>query len=86
MNNKTTYFYKKNGGLSSVRVTMDDSKHKTSINTYPSSGKGGTSFKNSSITIRMNNSGASIGMGLKCGNNTTYFGSNGNVTKNLPSF
>lgn len=86
MTTKTTYFYKKNGGLSSVRVTMGDSKHKMSMTTYPSSGKGGTTFKNNSITTRMNNSGYSIGMGLKCGNSTTYFGSNGNVTKNLPSF
>lgn len=82
----TTYFYKKNGGLSSMRVSMGDSKNKMSMTTYPSSGKGGVTFKNSSITTRMNNSGTCIGSGIKSGNSTTYFGSNGNVVKNLPSF
>lgn len=82
----TTYFYKKNGGMSSIRLTMGDSNNKRSMTTYPSTAKGGVTFKNRFITTRMNNSGICIGSGIKSGNSMTYFGSNGNVVKNLPSF
>ncbi|EOU1903713.1 TPA: hypothetical protein ACY4SM_001385 [Clostridium perfringens] len=83
---KTTYFYKKNGGLSSIRVTLGNSKNEMNMTTYPDKGKGGITFKNNGIKTRMNINGISIGSGLKCGNNTTYFGKNGNVVSSLPSF
>lgn len=82
----TTYFYNKNGGLSSMRVTIGDSKNSMSATSYPSTGKSGVTFRNNTITNRMNSNGVSIGSGIKAGNDTTYFGKNGNVVKNLPSF
>lgn len=82
----TTYFYNKNGGLSSIRTTIGDKKNSMSMTSYPSSGKGGVTFKNNGISTRMNKSGISIGTGIKTGNNTTYFGSHGNVVSSLPSF
>lgn len=86
MSVKTTYFNKKNGGLSSIRTTIGNSSNKMSITTYPSTDRGGVTFKNDSTTMRMNNTGTSIGIGLSCGNNTTYFGSCGNVVSDLPSY
>lgn len=83
---KTTYFYKKNGGLSSIRTTMGTSNNEMNMTTYPDKGRGGVTFKNNGIKTRMNSSGVSIGSGLKCGNSTTYFGKNGNVVSDLPSF
>ncbi|MGV2643269.1 hypothetical protein GNF86_17765, partial [Clostridium perfringens] len=49
----TTYFYKKNGGLSSIRVTLGNSKNEMNMTTYPDKGKGGVTFKNNGIKTRM---------------------------------
>ena len=82
----TTYFYKKNGGLSSIRVNLGDSNNKMSMTSYLDSGKCGVTFKNKGISTRINLNSGAISSGIKCGNSTTYFGKNGSVVSNLPSF
>lgn len=82
----TTNFYKKSGTLSSQRHTMSFGNHKMNFTNYLGSTDGGFTFKNNNMTTRLNNNGQCIGIGLKCGNDTTYFGKNGRVVSDLPSF
>lgn len=82
----TTYFNKKDGGLSSIRTTIGDSKNKMSITSYPSTGKGGVTFSNKDSVSRINNRGQSLGTGLKGGSKMTYFGTDGKINNNLARF
>lgn len=78
----TTFFYKKDGGLSSIRTGTPTMK----ITTYPGKSYGGVTMKNNGFTSRINNSGQAIALGIRSGGNTTYFGKNGRVAKRLTGF
>lgn len=80
----TTFFYKKDGNASSMRTTLNVGNNKISFLNY-FDGIGGVTFQSGIITTRLNSKGQSIGIGLSCGNNTTYFGKNGNVISQLPA-
>jgi len=74
---ETTQFRKRDGSLSSVRLTLGSGDNKMSMTQYINSSKGGVTFRNNGMTTRLNNKGQSISTGFKTGNKMTYFGSNG---------
>jgi hypothetical protein len=83
---KTTIFHNKNHGISSIRTTTGSSDNKTSTTSYMGSPKGGFTIKTGNITTRFNNRGQSMGVGIKSGDNTTYFGSSGRISSRIPAF
>lgn len=82
----TTFFHNKHGGVSSSRISINGGSSKNSMTTYSSGTRGGVTFKSGNLTSRINGEGRAIGGGLKCGNDTTYFGSDYRVRSEMPAF
>ena len=81
-----TFFYKKDGNMSSMRTTSGTSNSMVSFTSYFNSGKGGVTFRSRNCISRLNNKGESLGIGIKMGKHITYFNKNGQVINDIPDF
>jgi hypothetical protein len=81
-----TQFYKKDGNASSNRHTLKAGSSKINMTNYFGSSRGGLTIRSGNMTTRFNSRGQSIGTSLKTGRTTTYFGKNGTVVSQMPSF
>lgn len=70
----TTFFYNKNGGLSSIRSSSSIGGVKNENSSYYGSGKSGMTFRTGTMTTRLNGTGRSIGSGTGFGTKQYYSG------------
>ena len=86
MNIQSTFFYKRNGLLSSIRNTFPMGNSEMSTNTYIGSSRGGITTKSPAFTSRISNSGENLALGLSLGKHTVYTGKNGKQRDHIVSF
>ena len=79
-------FSKKDGSISSSRVSIYNGKSKISLSNYNGSTRGGVTFKNNAISSRFNNKGQSMGTSMKVGSNTKYYGVDGMHSNKIKQF
>lgn len=71
---KSTFFYNKNGSLSSIRTSSSIGAGRVENTSYIGSGKGGMTYRGKSITSRLNTTGQSISIGTGFGTKQYYNG------------
>lgn len=81
MSSNTTYFYGKNGQMTSFRTSTP----LVSLTHPMDGGSGGVTFHHNGFTSRFSSSGH-MGSSMKLGNYTTYFGSHGQMKDRLTPF
>lgn len=82
----TVNFLNKDNGISSSRTTIGQGNSKVSLTQYHKSTKGGTTFRSSQMTSRVNNKGQSLSTGFKSNRKMTYMESKNRLSNTIAPF